>query len=251
MNGTGGIAGNTSMGNLNHCFNTGIVTGINSIGAIVGSNSNATIQYSYYQEGCATKGIGSDPMEKSSHIESYESEQFANGTVTWLLQNGQTEEIWSQNLTSDILPTLSNNTNENRVYMLTLINEDNTDSLFVNSGNYILPVPEKDGYTFVGWFDALEAGNNITDNQSLETDMTLYAHYRENSPSTDILPTAPTLWRITNQEGTLNIDGYGGIMNIYNANGSLLYKGYSPSPKLETGFYIIQFGNETQKAIIK
>lgn len=251
MNSTGGIVGGTSIGTLSYCFNTGTVSGVNSTGAIVGSNSNATIEYSYYLTGSATKGVGNDPMNKSNHIESYESEQFANGTVTWLLQNRQTEEIWSQNLTSDILPTFSTNTTESKIYMFTLINEDKTDSLFVNSGNYTLPTPEKEGYTFIGWFDAAEEGNNITDNQPVGADMTLYARFKENGPSTDVLPATSTSWHIISQEGILKIEGYEGIMNVYNASGNLLYEGHCPSPRLETGFYIIRFGNETQKAIVK
>lgn len=250
-NSTGGIAGETSMGEVSHCFNTGTINGVNSTGAIVGNNSNATIEYSYYLTGSATKGVGNDPMNKSSHIESYESEQFANGTITWLLQNGQTEEIWSQDLTSDIFPTFSADTTESKIYMFTLINEDNTDSLFVNSGNYILPIPEKNGYTFAGWFDAPEEGNKITDNQPLEADMTLYARFKENGPSTDVLPTTSTSWHIISHEGVLNIEGYEDTMNIYNANGSLLYEGHCPSPRLEAGFYIIRLGNETQKVIVK
>ena len=48
-----------------------------------------------------------------------------------------------------------------------------------------LPVPERDYYTFVGWFTAESEGNPVTEETTFETadDITLYAHWESNPTS--------------------------------------------------------------------
>lgn len=48
-----------------------------------------------------------------------------------------------------------------------------------NEGIPDMPVPTKEGYTFDGWFDAPEGGNQITAGASVTENITLYAHWTE------------------------------------------------------------------------
>lgn len=43
-----------------------------------------------------------------------------------------------------------------------------------------LPVPERQGYEFVGWFDAAKDGNQVTEVKS-DKDVTLYAHWKQST----------------------------------------------------------------------
>ena len=43
-----------------------------------------------------------------------------------------------------------------------------------------LPTPERKGYTFDGWYDAAEGGNQVTEVKS-DKDITLYAHWKQNT----------------------------------------------------------------------
>lgn len=42
-----------------------------------------------------------------------------------------------------------------------------------------------DGYTFVGWFDAKEGGNEVTELTNVQSDMTLYAHWKQGYDDTE------------------------------------------------------------------
>lgn len=46
-----------------------------------------------------------------------------------------------------------------------------------------LPSPTLSGYTFVGWYTALYGGSSITSSTTVTSDMTVYAHWSENSVS--------------------------------------------------------------------
>ncbi len=47
-----------------------------------------------------------------------------------------------------------------------------------NSKLLELPIPTRDGYIFVGWFDSLEAGNQITTETVFEADTEIFAHWQ-------------------------------------------------------------------------
>ena len=49
-----------------------------------------------------------------------------------------------------------------------------------------LPSPQKDGYTFTGWYSDSVDGSIMTDGVPVMSDMTLYAHWRENATQLDI-----------------------------------------------------------------
>ena len=52
----------------------------------------------------------------------------------------------------------------------------------------VLPCPMQEGYYFVGWYDAPEAGNEITSETAITQDMTLYARWTDTRPSNPELP---------------------------------------------------------------
>lgn len=46
-----------------------------------------------------------------------------------------------------------------------------------------LPKTEREGYKFLGWFDAAEGGNRVTRINAMSGDMTLYAQWKEKDPT--------------------------------------------------------------------
>lgn len=68
-----------------------------------------------------------------------------------------------------------------------VVNFDSQGGTPVNSKYYhraekydTLPIPEKTGYSFLGWYTEAEGGTKITDNMKVNADATLYAHWQEN-----------------------------------------------------------------------
>ena len=68
------------------------------------------------------------------------------------------------------------------------------DTETVKEGDKIkLPAaPTRDGYKFVGWFDAKDGGNEITDSTVVSSDMALYAHWEKESVDDDCTLTYDT-----------------------------------------------------------
>ena len=182
---TGSVEGNDYVGGLcgtnsspvTNCYNTGSVTGTERVGGVCGYN-NRTVTNCYYLTGMAAGGInGSDA---AGQAEAKTAEQFQSGEVAWLLQNGQTEQVWGQAIGTDESPVWQ--TEGNKVYKLTLQNGEEANALYANSGNFTLPAPaEVTGYTFAGWFTALTDGEQVQDNATLTADLTLYAQWTANS----------------------------------------------------------------------
>ena len=96
---------------LTNCYNTGKVTGHESVGGVCGLNTSHgpifkfgsvcghndhTVTNCYYLEG-TTDGIGID-FSGTGKVFAKSAEQFASGEVAWLLQNGQAEQVWGQNI---------------------------------------------------------------------------------------------------------------------------------------------------------
>ena len=92
----GGVCGlNTSHGPISNCYNIGSVTGSFKFGSVCGHNDH-TVTNCYYLEG-TTDGIGID-FSGTGKVFAKSAEQFASGEVAWLLQNGQAEQVWGQNI---------------------------------------------------------------------------------------------------------------------------------------------------------
>lgn len=103
----GGVNG-WNKGIITNCYNTGSVsgTGVN-VGGVIGRNeSNASITNCYYDSTIYTgNAIGANDGT-TEKVEGKTTEQFKTGEVTYLLQNGQSEEIWGQTIGTDTYPVL-------------------------------------------------------------------------------------------------------------------------------------------------
>lgn len=99
---SGGICGNIyDSGNITNCFNTGSVNGSN-VGAVCGYKGNGKIENSFYLENC----LGSCSNISCEEGKSTTSEKFATGEIAYILQNGQSENIWGQKIGEENLPVL-------------------------------------------------------------------------------------------------------------------------------------------------
>ena len=96
-NDAGGVCGYND-GPVTNCYNTGSVTGSGYVGGLCGQNS-ATVTNCYYLDTCGAAGEGTSKT----------AGEFASGAVAYLLQNGQAEQIWGQNISfapKDTYPVL-------------------------------------------------------------------------------------------------------------------------------------------------
>ena len=103
----GGVNG-WNKGIITNCYNTGSVsgTGVN-VGGVIGRNeSNASITNCYYDSTIYTgNAIGANDGT-TEKVEGKTTEQFKTGEVAYLLQNGQSAEIWGQTIGTDTYPVL-------------------------------------------------------------------------------------------------------------------------------------------------
>lgn len=172
----GGVSG-SNINTMDNCYNIGQVAGNTQIGGIIGT-TGGTIRNCYYLTGTAAGGINGNNIAGKAEAKS--DVLFASGEVAWLLQNGQTEQVWGQTINTDSYPLWQ--TENNKVYQLSLQDREETNVLYANSGTFTLPVPaEVTGYTFAGWFTAQTDGEQILDNATLTEDKTLYAQWNINS----------------------------------------------------------------------
>lgn len=99
----GGIVGESD-GIVRNCYNTGVVSGKDYIGGIVGKTyigANCITENSYYLDTSAAGGMNGTDIK--GQTEAKATEEFSNGTVTFLLNKGKTDgtQAWYQNLDND------------------------------------------------------------------------------------------------------------------------------------------------------
>ena len=97
----GGVCGTGSSVTITDSYNTGSVSGEMSVGGVCGEISDITITNCYYlkAEGTNLGGIGN--ADDTGKAEGKTVAQFASGEVAYLLQDGQTEQVWGQNIDND------------------------------------------------------------------------------------------------------------------------------------------------------
>ena len=104
---TGSVTGNDSVGGITgnlfvnytieNCYNRGQITGSTNVGGIAGQGSHYNVKSCYYLNTTASGGInGTNSGNASPKTE----DEFKNGSVTYLLQSGQSGYVWGQGLTS-------------------------------------------------------------------------------------------------------------------------------------------------------
>lgn len=104
----GGVNGYNDGGTITNSYNAGSVSGKERyVGGVIGRNeSNATITNCYYDSAIYTgNAIGANDGT-TEKVEGKTIEQFKTGEVAYLLQNGQSEEIWGQTIGTDTYPVL-------------------------------------------------------------------------------------------------------------------------------------------------
>ena len=132
----GGVCG-WIRGTITNCYNTGTVTGTGNVGGVCGNNYNGTITNCYWLSGKADGDVGSN-NGTVTNVKSKTAEEFASGEVAWLLNQGQANGPWRQNIGTDDYPVL--NSNHGSVIKVTVQNETSTD--YYGNGNHVtLPDP--------------------------------------------------------------------------------------------------------------
>lgn len=103
----GGVNGR-NQGTITNCYNTSSVSGKERyVGGVIGRNeSNATITNCYYDSTIYTGNAIGASDGTTEKVEGKTTKQFKTGEVTYLLQNGQSEEIWGQTIGTDTYPVL-------------------------------------------------------------------------------------------------------------------------------------------------
>lgn len=110
----GGICGANFSG-ISYCNSTGAVSGSgDKIGGICGEDidGKGDIKNCYYDstvyagDSIGDKYAYGDITGKYENVEGKTTEQYKNGEVAYLLQNGQSEEIWGQTIGTDTYPVL-------------------------------------------------------------------------------------------------------------------------------------------------
>ena len=117
----GGVCG-LNYGIMTNCYNSGSVEDNYNVGGVCG-NSFGTVTNCYYLNTCGAAGVGTSKT----------ADEFASGEVAWLLQNGQTEQVWGQAIGTDDYPVLDADGTK-RVYAVTLYQgSDAADARYLNS----------------------------------------------------------------------------------------------------------------------
>lgn len=103
----GGVNGYNDGGTITNSYNAGSVSGTERyVGGVSGYNDGGTITNCYYDSAIYTgNAIGANDGT-TEKVEGKTTEQFKTGEVTYLQQNGQSEEIWGQTIGTDTYPVL-------------------------------------------------------------------------------------------------------------------------------------------------
>ncbi len=136
----GGVCGGNEVGGtITNCYNTGSVSGngfSNYAGGVCGENSG-TIDNCYWHEDTVLTGYGINTGKVTS-VEDKTTGEFASGEVAWLLNQGQENGPWRQNIVTDTSPVL--NSKHGSVIKVTVLDETSTD--YYGNGNHVtLPNP--------------------------------------------------------------------------------------------------------------
>ena len=148
-NDVGGLCGRND-GTVNNCYNTGSVTGSNDVGGLCGQNY-ATVTNCYYLNTCGAAGEGTSKT----------ADEFASGEVAWLLQNGQTEQVWGQTIGKDDYPVPTSDASK-KVYAYTMYQGQSKETGYANNnGNVDLDLASHPNTIAVFEASGTFAGKNI------------------------------------------------------------------------------------------
>ena len=80
-----------------------------------------------------------------------------------------------------------------------------------------LPTTTREGYRFLGWFDAPEGGNKVTGATPVVKDMTLYAQWKDSTIRGECGDSLS--WSLNEDTGALRISGSGEMSDYHSADG--------------------------------
>ena len=165
----GGVVGDNS-GTVSNCYNTGGVS-VSGIfckgGAIAGDNSHI-VSNCYYLEQNDLPNIGAD-SGTTTNVKNKTAEEFASGDVAWLLQYGQDDQVWGQNLGDEnSLPMLTSEEDYSVIQVTFKENEEDTQPYvaYTNYGGTVsFPTdPTQPGdQVFDGWYSGDTKYENTTE----------------------------------------------------------------------------------------
>ena len=187
----GGIAG-LNKATIKNCYSTGIIAGAYSAG--VAAENSSVIEHSYYLSGTAEKAVFITRSAVKTDAEEKTAEEFADGTVAYLLQGAQEADedgsvpmVWGQTLkgeNADMYPVFANDSTRT-VCKVTFIADNKEYAVaYANpNGTVTLPTaPKKSGYKFEKWSKTNSStGEEFTENTAVAEDMTVYAITKKSS----------------------------------------------------------------------
>lgn len=206
---TTGVAGGISAGtnsSVTNCFNMGDVTGTNAQPIVANGqgvqawsvnsyascevNGPASGSYLYYGE---DDGAYLGPQDEQGRYclgsGKRTIEEMASGEVAYLLQQGQSDAVWSQRIGEDDHPVLVSSDGPAPVVLITvmLVEDGGTTSeltkCYTNAGSTLSAYPEPNDsgavYTFYTDEDCTEANKIDTTAKTYEADATIYAKVTE------------------------------------------------------------------------
>ena len=95
----GYLKGYNEYGRIINCYNSGSVSGgEHSVGGICGENSSATVVNSYSDSTVFSGNVIGVNRGTATDVEGKTTAEFKNGTVEYLLQNGDGGSVWGQDL---------------------------------------------------------------------------------------------------------------------------------------------------------
>lgn len=187
----GGIAG-LNKATIKNCYSTGVITGAHNGG--VAAENGGIIENCYCLEGTSKRAVALSRGAVKTDAEEKTTEEFAKGTVAYLLQgaqpaddNGSVQMVWGQTLkgeNADMYPVLTSYSTRT-VCKVTFIadNKEYTAAYANPTGTVTLPTaPKKSGYKFVKWSQTNSSdGEEFTENTAVAEDMTVYAITKKSS----------------------------------------------------------------------
>lgn len=169
---SGGVCGYIYDATIQNCSNTGSVNGSWMVGGVCG-DSTGTIENCYYREDC----VENNPSAVCRVGTAKTTDEFASGEVAYLLQAGQSAQVWGQDLkgaTLDATPVLTDELAK-KVYQVTFATEASP-AFAVRFGNPAgltdLPAAPSSRYWST---DNVEGGDRFTTETPIGLDMTVYA----------------------------------------------------------------------------
>ena len=220
------MTGSSGTFDIKSSYSTATLTG--TYKRAMTGNSNPAAEKCYYLKGMGTGCTGA--TEKTE-------EQFASGEVAYLLQSGQSSQVWGQTITgydADESPVFTTDADKivHKITYATKSNSNYAAGYGTSEGVSAIPSPPDAGFT--GWSLTNSAnGRRLTEDTPITSDITVYAVSQE-------------LYGETDSDKTIRVD-YGKGASVDLSQYIVYQKGTSTKGKYT---YTIKSGNNSLKAVV-